>query len=92
MIENIKVLESQSQTAKKLSMLVNSIQIDPGDIANQEPDLSKVEWYKKRFEMFAEDGVPAAMTCYLTKLQREDVNDITRAMILYEATNKMLQK
>lgn len=57
--------------------------VDTSLATKQDIDYDIVEWYKRRFAMFQEDGVKAAISCYLRKLQfRKDVNDITKTYIL----------
>lgn len=52
-------------------------------------DEEKVEWYKSRFDMFCEDGVPGAINKYLERLMNDDVNEHTLAVILYDATSRL---
>ncbi len=52
-------------------------------------DEEKVNWYKRRFDMLCEDGVPQAMNYYLEKLLTEDVNEHTLALIMYDATSRL---
>lgn len=52
-------------------------------------DEEKIAWYKSRFDMFCEDGVPGAINKYLEKLMTDNVNEHTLAVILYDATCRL---
>lgn len=72
---------------------VSLIRIDTSILESQELDVERVNWYKERFELFVEDKVPMAIIVYLEKLNKEDVNDITRLTILHigiESQNKCM--
>lgn len=66
---------------------ISKIAIAPID-TTQPLDEEKMEWYRRRFDMFCEDGVPNAINVYLEKLMKDDVNEHTLARILYDATSR----
>ena len=78
-------MKNTMQSLEKLSELVNELQFDASKFSDQVIDQEKVDWYKQRFTMFVEDGVPDAKNAYLKKLLHDSVNELTRAVILHEA-------
>jgi len=67
-----------------LADAINGLSIEPLN-GDEVVDEALVNKYKARFQMFKEDGVPGATTCYMEKLATEDANDLTKAIILQAA-------
>ena len=72
-------------TTAEITSGISGLNIDLTDTVGQEINQDLIAWYKQRFDMFRADGCPGAITEYLKMLLGEDVNDITRALILREA-------
>lgn len=68
-----------------------NLEIDTENMDKSPADTAIVNWYSERFQRCIEDGVPDAINCYLTKLLNEDVNDLTRLMILKKSMEVQLQ-
>lgn len=66
---------------------LKGIEIDTDNMDKSPADMEVVAWYEERFRRCREDGVPDAINCYLTKLLHEDVNDLTRLLILQASMN-----
>lgn len=81
--------DMEMQTRSIAEGLAN-LNIDLSNTVGQTEDQGAIDWYRQRFEMLYADGVPDAMNSYLRKAQRDpNLNDITRVMILKEATSVM---
>lgn len=74
---------------KNIASCIGTMKVDVSADMGTVVDESKVEWYRERFEMFIADGVPAAINSYLKHLLKEDVNNLTRAVII-QLSNDML--
>lgn len=86
-------MKSMKKSLDNVLNRVSLIRIDTSILESQELDVERVNWYKERFELFVEDKVPMAIIVYLEKLNKEDVNDITRLTILHigiESQNKCM--
>lgn len=68
-----------------ISDFMANIEIDTTGFDKLEVEQDKVDWYHDRFERCKEDGVPDAITCYLQRLQRDNVNDLTRVLIIKDS-------
>lgn len=69
---------------------ISRLRIDLSGTVGQEVDEDVVKWYRDRFEMLYEDDVLIAINAYLTKANKDqNLNEITRVMILKEATSIM---
>lgn len=66
---------------------ISKMSIDDSKIVDQEINQEKVDWYVSRFKQAVDDECREAITAYLQKLYRDDVNDITRIVIMHEALN-----
>ena len=64
---------------------INSIQYDSSKLEGCVLEEDKVEWYHERFVRCKEDGVPTAIDAYLMKLRYDDVNELTRLVILKDS-------
>ena len=83
----------EQENLDRIINIVENLSFDDSAIKGQIIDESVVEWYSSRFSSFIEDGVPAAINAYLSKLQNDDsVNEITRLAVMHEALNKQLNK
>ena len=92
MLETNNTLKRENNEMNAILDLVTNMQFDETSIQGQEADDEKVAWYCERFDRCIADGVPTAISCYLQKLQRDDVNEFTRVCILHEALNRQLGK
>lgn len=68
----------------KLANQVSGIAIKPINM-DEEVDESLLGWYESRFKMLQEDGVPNAITYYIERVAKEDINDKTKATIIQRA-------
>lgn len=67
-----------------LSDAVTQLNIDTKGLEGLELENDKIEWYCVRFNRCMEDGVPDAINSYLSKLQKDDMNELTRIYLLRE--------
>ena len=70
------------ETMGSIANILTNVKIDGSSVNGQAIDQERVEWYLNRFEMLVDDGCADAIASYFNKLLREDVNDITRSVIL----------
>ncbi len=75
-----------------IANLLSNMKLDADSISEQEVDIERVEWYKSRFDMLISDGVPDAIHSYLKLLLSDDVNELTRTVVLHEALSRQLKK
>lgn len=68
----------------KLANQVSGIAVKPISM-DEEVDESLLEWYESRFKMLQEDGVSNAITYYIERVAKEDINDRTKATIIQRA-------
>ena len=72
---------------------INSLDMKPGSLDGQYLDNELVEWYKSRFEMFIDDGVPQCISIYMEHVQQdESVNSYTRLKILQIGLHMIVSK
>lgn len=82
-------LKSSVSDMRDIAHHICDLRVDVSADMGSVVDESKVEWYRKRFEMFIEDGVPSAVNIYLKHLLEEDANNLTKAVII-QLSNDML--
>jgi hypothetical protein len=92
MSDELKEISETNNVMASIADAVDKLQFDGEALKGQEIDQTKVDWYTHRFDLFVSDGVYAAINAYLQKLQSEDMNELTRAVILHEALNRQLNK
>ena len=68
------------------------MKFDDSKILGQVADQKIVDWYVARFDMFVADKALGAIAGYLQKLQTEDINEMTKIVIMHEALNRQLGK
>ena len=85
-------MKEQKEDMDELLTLVTNVNIDDSKLRGQVIDQEKVNWYTEKFDMFVADNALGAIAGYLQKLQSENVNEITRMVIMHEALNRQLQK
>ena len=67
---------------KAISNCVGNLNVDVSKTVDTSIDEEKIAWYRERFKLFIDDGVPAAISSYLNHLLREDVSDLTKSIII----------
>lgn len=83
-------VDIMSEQTKAIAEGIANLKIDLSGTEGQVEDQATIDWYKQRFEMLYADGVMDAINSYLNKAQRDTtMNEITRVMILKEATDIM---
>lgn len=88
---NVNEVQALQQDVNSLASSLEGLEIDIEHMDKSPADENVVAWYKERFNRCIEDGVPDAITCYLTKLLHSNVNDMTRLLILQCAMNMQLK-
>ena len=83
-MKNVKTLSDEVHSVVEG---LRSIELDTDNMDKSPADMEVVAWYEERFRRCKEDGVPEAINCYLEKLLHEDVNDLTRLLILQASMN-----
>lgn len=65
---------------------ISEVNVDVNSLKGQEVDEVMVDFYRKRFSMFHDEGAPKAIDAYLQKmLHDKSINDATRIAIGLEA-------
>lgn len=80
---------SQQIEPDMLSKAVERAGLVPGCFTEDDViDVAVLDWYKEKFKMCIEDGVPDAVNAYLHHAcVRTDINDITKVAIMQECIN-----
>lgn len=80
-------MDTPAKDIQDIADKLSAYRLDPEAFKGQVVDEELVEWYKKRFEMFAEDRCRGAIGAYLKKLQFENCNELTKVVIMYHSLN-----
>lgn len=67
---------------KAISHCVGNLNVDVSATVDTSIDEDRIAWYRERFQLFIDDGVPSALSAYLNHLLREDISDLTKSMII----------
>ncbi|MCM1218870.1 MAG: MVB12 family protein [Lachnospiraceae bacterium] len=79
-------IETDNHDVSAIAEALSGLSIDMSSTIGQTADEALILWYRKRFEMLEEDGVPIAINAYLNKLQKDTrANDLTRIHIMKDA-------
>lgn len=70
---------------------VSKVELDPHEFDGLEPEQAIIDWYTERFDRAEEDNMPYVINCYLERLQKDQVNSYTRALILRDAMSRIVK-